>query len=69
MDKELYEKIVNDLKNDFPDITISLDGEDIIINANSDDVLWEIFEVLYNGVSNIEFNASKDEYNYLILNV
>lgn len=66
---ELYQEIKNDLKNDFPDIKeIKQEDNNIIIKGN-DDVLWDIFEVLYHGGRNIEFNASKDEEHYLIITI
>ncbi len=65
----LYKQVITDLKNDFPDIKeIEQTSEGIIIKAD-DDLLWEIFEVLYNGVENIELNASKDEGKYIVMKI
>lgn len=66
---ELYQEIKNDLKNDFPSIKeIKQEDNNIIIKGN-DDVLWDIFEVLYHGGRNIEFNAGKNEEHYLIITI
>ncbi len=62
----LQKQVIRDLKNDFPDIKeIENTSEGIKIVAD-DDLLWELFEVLYQGIENIELNASKDE-KYIIL--
>lgn len=58
---ELYAEIKEDLENDFPEITTITKEEDTIIIKASQDTLWEIFEVLYNGVENIEFNLDNEE--------
>lgn len=66
---QLYEEISSDLKKDFPDIEKIERKDNSIIITGTDDVLWEIFEVLFNGVENIEFNAEKDKTHYLIIDI
>lgn len=66
---QLYEEISSDLKKDFPDIENIERKDNSIIITGTDDVLWEIFEVLFNGVENIEFNAKKDKTHYLIIDI
>lgn len=66
---QLYEEISSDLKKDFPDIENIERKDNSIIITGTDDVLWEIFEVLFNGVENIEFNAEKDKTHYLIIDI
>ena len=69
MSDENFEKIKMDLINDFPDITsISETPEGIKIVAD-DDTLWKVFEVLFNGVENIEFNMGTDEESYIVMNI
>ena len=51
LNNTLQDEIINDLSNDFPDITrIERTGEGIVIEADND-TLWEIYEVLYNGLN------------------
>lgn len=69
MSDENFEKIKRDLINDFPDITsISETTEGIKIVAD-DDTLWKVFEVLFNGVENIEFNMGTDEESYIVMKI
>lgn len=69
MSDENFEKIKMDLINDFPDITsISETTEGIKIVAD-DDTLWKVFEVLFNGVENIEFNMGTDEESYIVMKI
>lgn len=69
MSDESFEKIKMDLINDFPDITsISETTEGIKIVAD-DDTLWKVFEVLFNGVENIEFNMGTDEESYIVMKI
>ncbi|MBQ6220980.1 MAG: hypothetical protein IJJ47_14710 [Methanosphaera sp.] len=69
MSDENFEKIKMDLINDFPDITsISETPEGIKIVAD-DDTLWKVFEVLFNGVENIEFNMGTDEESYIVMKI
>ncbi len=69
LSQKLYQKVCDDLKNDFPEIEDIIKNDNEIIIKGSDDLLWDIFETLYHGVSNIEFNAKKDEEHYLIINI
>ncbi len=63
---ELYSKIKDDLLGDFPGISsITREENSIIIKADND-TLWEVFEVLYNGVENIEFNLDNEEADITI---
>ncbi|RAP52240.1 MAG: hypothetical protein BZ137_08900 [Methanosphaera sp. rholeuAM130] len=63
---ELYSKIKDDLLGDFPGISsITRESNSIIIKADND-TLWEVFEVLYNGVENIEFNLDNEEADITI---
>ncbi len=64
--KELQEEIITDLKNDFPEIEIETENDNIIIRADTN-TLWEIFEILYKGLDNVEFNMDKDEDNHIII--
>lgn len=66
---ELYNSIKNDLESDFPNITSIRRVEDKIIIKGDDDTLWEIFEVLYKGMDNIEFNMSPDEESDITINM
>lgn len=69
MSDESFEKIKMDLINDFPDITsISETTEGIKIVAD-DDTLWKVFEVLFNGVENIEFNMGTDEESHIVMKI
>lgn len=69
MSDENFEKIKMDLINDFPDITsISETPEGIKIVAD-DDTLWKVFEVLFNGVENIEFNMGTDDKSYIVMKI
>ena len=61
MSKEkLQNQIINDLKNDFPNIIVEKEENSIVIKAD-DDTLWEIFDILYKGLDDVEFNMDKDE--------
>lgn len=63
----LYEEIKTDLKRDYPKIdSIEKDENKIIIRADND-TLWEIFEVLYKGMENIEFNLDNED-TFIIIN-
>ena len=63
----LFQEISSDLKKDFPEIeSIERENNSVIITG-CDDVLWNIFEVLFNGVKNIEFNMDKNKTHYLII--
>lgn len=64
---ELYKQVKDDLKKDFPDIKDIKKEEDTVIITGNDDILWDIFEILFNGVENIEFNAEKDKEHYLTI--
>ena len=62
-----FQEISSDLKKDFPEIeSIERENNSVIITG-CDDVLWNIFEVLFNGVKNIEFNMDKNKTHYLII--
>jgi len=63
---ELYDKVKEDLLGDFPNISsVTRTDNSIIIKADTD-TLWEVFEVLYNGVENIEFNIDKEDADITI---
>ena len=64
---QLYEEISSDLKKDFPDIENIERKDNSIIITGTDDVLWEIFEVLFNGVENIGFMPKKIKHIILLL--
>lgn len=66
--EELQDKIITDLKNDFPTINITKNEDNITIKAD-DNTLWEIFEILYNGLDNVEFNMGQDEESYIIIKI
>lgn len=66
---ELFEEIRSDLEKDFPKIeSIVQEDDKIVINADSD-TIWELFEVLYHGVENVELNAGEDEEAFLTITV
>lgn len=65
-DKQLQDQIINDLKRDFPEITIKREENTLIIKGD-DDTLWEIFDILYRGMDNVEFNMDKEEGNHIII--
>lgn len=65
-DKQLQDQIINDLKRDFPEITIKREENTLIIMGD-DDTLWEIFDILYRGMDDVEFNMDKDEGNHIII--
>lgn len=65
--KQLQQQIISDLKRDFPKIEeIEANEDNLIIHADND-TLWEIFEVLYKGLDDVEFNMGKDEDTYIII--
>ena len=64
---KLFQEISSDLKKDFPEIESIERENNIVIITGCDDVLWNIFEVLFNGVKNIEFNMDKNKTHYLII--
>lgn len=69
MSKEkLKDQIINDLKNDFPNISIEKNEHSLTIKSD-DDTLWEIFDILYKGMDDIEFNMGKDEENHIIIKI
>ena len=69
MSKEkLQNQIINDLKNDFPNIIVEKEENSIVIKAD-DDTLWEIFDILYKGLDDVEFNMDKDEENHIIIKI
>ncbi|MBE6488958.1 MAG: hypothetical protein E7Z86_09630 [Methanosphaera stadtmanae] len=68
LSEELYNSIKNDLEGDFPNITsITKENDKIIIKADND-TLWEIFDILYKGMDNIEFNFSPNEEANITIN-
>ena len=69
MSKEKLEnQIINDLKNDFPNIIVEKEENSIVIKAD-DDTLWEIFDILYKGLDDVEFNMDKAEENHIIIKI
>ena len=69
MSKEkLQNQIINDLKNDFPNIIVEKEENSIVIKAD-DDTLWDIFDILYKGLDDVEFNMDKDEENHIIIKI
>ena len=69
MSKEkLQNQMINDLKNDFPNIVVEKEENSIVIKAD-DDTLWEIFDILYKGLDDVEFNMDKDEENHIIIKI
>lgn len=69
MSKEkLQNQIIDDLKNDFPNIVVEKEENSIVIKAD-DDTLWEIFDILYKGLDDVEFNMDKDEENHIIIKI
>lgn len=65
--EDLQEQIISDLKNDFPNIReIRKEKHSIIIYADND-TLWKIFEILYKGLDDVEFNMGSDEEAHIII--
>ena len=54
--------------NDFPNIIVEKEENSIVIKAD-DDTLWEIFDILYKGLDDVEFNMDKDEENHIIIKI
>lgn len=65
---KLQNQIINDLKNDFPTIIVEKDENSIIIKGD-DDTLWDIFDILYGRMDDVEFNMDKDEGNRIIIRI
>jgi len=65
---ELYDNIKTDLLGDFPSISSIIREDNSIIIRADKDTLWAVFEVLYNGVENIEFNMDKEDESYITIN-
>ena len=63
---ELYNRVREDLLGDFPGISSIERHEDSIVIKADIDTLWEVFEVLYNGMENIEFNMDNEESDITI---
>lgn len=66
--ENLQKQIIDDLKNDFPNIEIERNENSIIVKAD-DDTLWEIFDILYKGLDDVELNMDKNEENHIIINI
>lgn len=66
--ENLQKQIINDLKNDFPNIEIERNENSIIVKAD-DDTLWEIFDILYKGLDDVELNMDKNEENHIVINI
>ncbi len=66
--EKLQDQIINDLKNDFPGIGVEK-GKNCIIIKGDDDTLWEIFDILYKGLDDVEFNMDKEEENHIIIKI
>ncbi len=64
---KLQNQIIKDLTNDFPKIQKIEKKENTIIIKADDDTLWEIFNVLYNGLDDVEFNMGKEEDSHIII--
>lgn len=70
LNTQLYNKISTDLKEDFPKIKeITKEDDNTIKIIADDDTLWNIFEVLFNGVENIEFNAGQNQTHYILITI
>lgn len=65
---ELQDRIIDDLKGDFPDITVEK-GENTLTIHGDDDTLWEIFDILHRGLDDVEFNMAPDEDNHIIIRI
>lgn len=66
--ENLQKQIIDDLKNDFPNIEIERNENSIIVKAD-DDTLWEIFDILYKGLDDVELNMDKNEENHIVINI
>ena len=64
--EKLQQQIINDLKQDYPKIDTTTNENEIIIKADNN-TLWEIFEVLYQGLDNVELNLGKEEDAHIII--
>ena len=67
MSNTLQDEIINDLTNDFPNITDIMKDEHSLTIYADDDTLWEIFDVLYKGMDDVEFNMGKDEKSHIVI--
>lgn len=65
--EDLQKEIINDLERDFPNIKEIKANEDHIIIKADDDTLWEIFEILYKGLDDVELNLGQDEDSHIII--
>lgn len=62
----LQDEIINDLTKDFPGIDVEKKDDSLIVRADND-TLWEIFEILYKGLDDVELNMGKDEDAHIII--
>lgn len=62
----LQDEIINDLTKDFPGIDIEKKDDSLIVRADND-TLWEIFEILYKGLDDVELNMGKEEDAHIII--
>ncbi len=64
---KLQDEIINDLTKDFPEIQDIEKKDDCLIIRADDDTLWNIFEILYKGLDDVELNMGKDDDSHIII--
>lgn len=67
--EELQKQIISDLEKDFPNIKEIKNNENEIIIKADTNTLWEIFEILYQGLSDVELNLDKEEEAHILIKI
>jgi hypothetical protein len=69
MSSDLQQDIIDDLMRDYPAIKEIERTDNCLIIKADPDTLWEIFEVLYSGMDNVELNLDKNEESHIVINI
>lgn len=69
MSENIKDQIIKDLSKDFPNIKEIQKSENSITIKADDNTLWEIFEVLYKGLDDVELNMGKDEDSHILIKI